>query len=255
MATSRSRRRNASICTSSPTFNQSATTGSGGFGHPQQARGVAAEIDEQGAGVGVRGPAARRQGRNDRCSRPSLDRPARYVHRPLPLPGRAARRARRVVCGGSRNARRRMCRGKGSGPAAAGLENQRVRPRGPSWPPRPREPPPTRRGRTSSLHGSIRPAHPVASPRARKSRKWTGIAEVDGNRTRRTGITRPARFEGGGSPPGARTTSTGDPSGTEALPRREARLRRPAGLGRRCRRRGGAASTSPAPLSGVSAHG
>ncbi|MBM37191.1 MAG: hypothetical protein CL460_08480, partial [Acidimicrobiaceae bacterium] len=29
--------------------------------------------------------------------------------------------------------------------------------------------------------------------------EWTGLAEVDGNRTRRTGIARPARFEGGGA--------------------------------------------------------
>jgi len=29
--------------------------------------------------------------------------------------------------------------------------------------------------------------------------KWTDLAEVDGNRTRRTGIARPARFEGGGA--------------------------------------------------------
>ena len=28
---------------------------------------------------------------------------------------------------------------------------------------------------------------------------WTDLAEVDGNRTRRTGIARPARFEGGGA--------------------------------------------------------
>ena len=29
--------------------------------------------------------------------------------------------------------------------------------------------------------------------------RWTDLAEVDGNRTRRTGIARPARFEGGGA--------------------------------------------------------
>ena len=28
---------------------------------------------------------------------------------------------------------------------------------------------------------------------------WTDLAEVDGNRTRRTGITHPTRFEGGGA--------------------------------------------------------
>ena len=29
--------------------------------------------------------------------------------------------------------------------------------------------------------------------------KWTNLAEVDGNRTRRTGFTHPTRFEGGGA--------------------------------------------------------
>ncbi len=258
------------------------------FGNPQQPCGIPAEIHEQGTGVSVCSPPARRQGRNDRGPRTSLDRPARNVHRPLPLPGRACRRGRQLVCGGSRRKWRRMRRRKCSGPGGAGSENQEVRPRGPSWPPRPRVPQPTRRGRTSSLRRSIRVRYPVASSRSRNSRRGMEIAEVDGNpaphprpphdgarcrtasrpaartdrataevdgnRTRRTGIARPTRFEGGGAHQ-ALGHLQGRPYRAAAASPRVAGLRRPAGRGRRCPRRGGAASTSPAPRSGECARG
>ena len=46
---------------------------------------------------------------------------------------------------------------------------------------------------------SCQPRKPRAGPRSERRRTRPPVAEVDGNRTRRTGIARPDRFEGGGA--------------------------------------------------------
>ena len=75
----------------------------------------------------------------------------------------------------------------------------------------------------------------------------------DGGRCR-TGIARPTRFEGGGAHQ-ALGHLRSRPYRPRTAARGVGRFRRPGGRGRRCRRRGGAAWTSPAPRSGGSARG
>ena len=164
-ATSRSRRRRASICTSSPTFNQSATPGVAGSGTPSSpAVSPQRSTSRAPASVSAAQRRAARAATTDVPEPPLTDQQATYISR-LPFPGAPRGAPVDSSAGEAGNERRPMRRGEWSGPPAAGLESQKVRLREPSWQPRPREPRPTRRGRTSSLHRSIRPQSPITSPR------------------------------------------------------------------------------------------
>ena len=118
---------------------------------------------------------------------------------------------------------------------------------------------PANSGGGRESRASRRPPHDGA--RCRTARHPTGrtdrpIAEVDGNRTRRTGIARPTRFEGGGAHQAlGHLRMRPYRASRRAAPWGAGRLRRRAGRGRRCPRRGAVVSTSPGPRSGGCARG